>query len=220
MSNRELIYSPIEQFAPEVIPLPREKSALAAAVLMRAFHDDPMFTYILPDASTRPDKLLRFFGAGIQYGLLFGEVYTTPKFEGVAIWMKPGYTDVTFMRMLRSGMISLPVNLGFGAFQRFMKMVDYTDKLHLQTITGGHWVLLSLGVDPDEQQRGIGSALIQPVLAKADSMGQACYLETEKEVNVRFYQRHGFHVAAEGQVPDSHLNVIAMLREAPIARAK
>ena len=63
------------------------------------------------------------------------------------------------------------------------------------------WYLLTLGVDPPRQGRGIGSALMRPVLTRADAEGLPCYLETEKERNVRFYGKHGFEVVAQGEGP-------------------
>ena len=44
------------------------------------------------------------------------------------------------------------------------------------------------------QGRGVGSALLEPALARADGEGMPCYLETQKEENLSFYARHGFAV--------------------------
>ena len=71
-----------------------------------------------------------------------------------------------------------------------------------------------LGVEPDRQGQGIGSALIQPVLGRADAEGLPCYLETTKERNVTFYRRHGFDVVAEGDLPDLGPPFWTMRREA------
>jgi hypothetical protein len=38
---------------------------------------------------------------------------------------------------------------------------------------------------------------MQPVLERADSDNLTCYLETAKEINVTFYQKHGFEVVKE-----------------------
>ena len=52
---------------------------------------------------------------------------------------------------------------------------------------------------------GIGSALIAPVLEQCDRQGVLVYLESSKEVNIGFYQRHGFEVVREVQVPGGPL---------------
>jgi ribosomal protein S18 acetylase RimI-like enzyme len=60
-----------------------------------------------------------------------------------------------------------------------------------------HWYLAVLGTDPAHQGRGFGSAVMEPVLARADEEGLGCYLESSKESNVAFYARHGFRVTQE-----------------------
>ncbi len=61
--------------------------------------------------------------------------------------------------------------------------------------------LLALGTDPPWQRRGIGSALLQPVLQRCDAAHTAAYLETPSEAIVPFYERHGFRVREVIQLP-------------------
>jgi ribosomal protein S18 acetylase RimI-like enzyme len=58
-----------------------------------------------------------------------------------------------------------------------------------------------LGTDPAAQGRGIGSALLAPVLRQCDEDGVPAYLESSKERNVAFYARHGFRVREELALP-------------------
>jgi hypothetical protein len=60
---------------------------------------------------------------------------------------------------------------------------------------------------------GTSAKLIQPVLAIADIDRLPCYLETMNEMNVPFYEKHGFRVVSDGVVPGHRLSVWAMLRE-------
>jgi ribosomal protein S18 acetylase RimI-like enzyme len=64
-----------------------------------------------------------------------------------------------------------------------------------------HYYLAVLGTHPDQQGRGVGSALMAPVLAKCDAEGVGAYLESSKESNVPFYERHGFAVVGEVTFP-------------------
>jgi predicted N-acetyltransferase YhbS len=66
-----------------------------------------------------------------------------------------------------------------------------------------HWRLNSLAVAPVGQRRGIGSALIQPGLDRADSAGVGCYLETQRRANIPFYRRFGFEEIGEISLHDS-----------------
>lgn len=185
-----------------IVPLDRARINSTAAVAARAFADDPMFTFIFPAADQRPRLLRRFFAAGLRYGVLFGRVDTTDDGAGTALWLTPGQTDITPGRMIRSGMALLPLTLGMGAFRRFLAFVSYGDRVHSELMREPHWYLLNLAVDPQRQRQGIGSALIEPVLQRADHERQLCYLETNNPANLPFYARHGFEVGHAGQVPD------------------
>jgi predicted N-acetyltransferase YhbS len=47
---------------------------------------------------------------------------------------------------------------------------------------------------------GIGSKLMRVFCAKMDAAGEDAYLETDKPVNVRFYECFGFEVVTEQDV--------------------
>jgi ribosomal protein S18 acetylase RimI-like enzyme len=80
-----------------------------------------------------------------------------------------------------------------------------------------HWYLAVLGTDPSAQGAGIGSALIGPTLGRCDAEGIPAYLESSKEANISFYQRHGFRVTQEIDLPQGP-KLWAMLREPHKAR--
>ena len=64
-----------------------------------------------------------------------------------------------------------------------------------------------------DQGRGVGGKLLQPVLQRADASRTACYLETEAERNLAFYERHGFRVVAEASVPGLDVQTWSLVRE-------
>jgi ribosomal protein S18 acetylase RimI-like enzyme len=47
---------------------------------------------------------------------------------------------------------------------------------------------------------GIGSKLLRVFCARMDAAGEDAYLETDKAINVRLYERFGFEVVTEGEV--------------------
>jgi hypothetical protein len=53
------------------------------------------------------------------------------------------------------------------------------------------------------------------MFARIDREGLPCYLETENEKNLPMYQRYGFRVLEESQLPGTETASWAMLREKP-----
>jgi ribosomal protein S18 acetylase RimI-like enzyme len=68
-----------------------------------------------------------------------------------------------------------------------------------------HWYLSMIGVAPDWRRRGLGSAVMRPVLDAARGRNESVYLETLAERNVRFYESNGFDQIERGVEPSSGL---------------
>ena len=183
--------------------------------MSKAFRGDPAWTYLLPDEARRLRLLPSFFNILLRYSQRYGEVYTTTNCEGAACWLTPGHTTPLLRRLIRIGIhdARLGIDLGWSGFRRYMAMETCTDTLHQRSVTGDHWYLWALGVDPLYQKQGTGGMLMQPVFKRADANRLPCYLETSNESNIMFYQKHGFTVVREGTVPKSNLHIWAMVRK-------
>ena len=199
----------------EAIPLLASQKEPAAVLLARAFHQDPAYLHIFPDGDERARSLARLFAAVIGYSLQYGQVQTTPSLEGVACWLTPGNTEVTFWRMLRTGLAFQRAvgRMPTEARQGFLAALAFMDGIHKRLMAGPHWYLWALGVDPASQGRGTGGKLIRPALAQADRAGVPCYLETLNERNLSFYQKWGFATQDQAIVPEQRLQIWAMARE-------
>lgn len=168
----------------------------AASTLERAFSTDPMFIWIFPDPRRRAHSLRLLNRVPLKYGMRYGHVTQSNSGMAVAIWIPPGRT-VTAGGMLRSGMLNVPFRVGLRPFARFMGANDIMGRIHRKHVPEPHWYLLVVGVDPELQGGGLGSALVREGLSRADQADCPCYLETSEERNVAFYERHGFAVIAK-----------------------
>jgi GNAT superfamily N-acetyltransferase len=198
--------------ATEITHLAEDQVEEAGDMLGRAFFDNPMALYLLPDAATRMQPLSWMFGVTARYGHLYGEVYTTAGLDGAAIWLTPDTPAMSGETIAAAGMMEMPQQLGAEPFQRTMVKKRYFDELRERDASERHWYLWTLGVDPPRQGQGVGSALLRPVLSRADAEGLPCYLEADKAKNVPFYEMHGFEVVEEGDLPGGGLHYWTMKR--------
>ena len=76
-------------------------------------------------------------------------------------------------------------------------------------------MLLSLGVEPARQHRGHGAWLLERILASLPAAAAIC-LETDNELNLPLYLRHGFAITSEYLTHgDRGPRTWSMLRAAP-----
>ena len=168
--------------------------------MSEAFINEPNFVYVIPNYERRAQALNWFFGTFVsQLGLRLGEVYGTDHYAGQAVWISPN-KQVGFMSAARAGFFALPIQFGLDGLSRFMILGKYVEALRKDSAPERHWYLMALGVSPSAQRQGIGSSLLQPILAKADKEETPCYLETFSERNLMFYSRHGFEVTNQSRV--------------------
>ena len=197
----------------EILRMRRDQFGATREMLTRAFLDYPLMTYASTHLPRRRRGVATLYGAILRDTLRHGEVHVTAGLEGACCWLPPGVGLPTLAREIRAGMLGLPLGFGWAGFQRLVHFDHVQRSLHEHHAIGPHWFLATIGVDPAHQGRGIGSALMAPVLARADEQRTCCYLETHSPDNVRLYERHGFRVMEHLDNPES-VPLWAMLRPA------
>jgi len=166
-----------------------------ARVQARAFFDDPLQVWALPDPSTRLSILERVFELLSRYSSVpRGESYTDATLSCAAFWVPPGPFEID--REAAVAMAPMLDLLG-DANARFRAAEDTMRENRPSEL---HFYLQGLGTDPPRQGVGLGSAVLQPVLARCDAERLPAYLESTKERNVGFYEGHGFAVVGCEQI--------------------
>jgi ribosomal protein S18 acetylase RimI-like enzyme len=64
-----------------------------------------------------------------------------------------------------------------------------------------HWYLDVIAVEPDQQGRGIGSALLEAIHARVDAGEVPILLLTYQPKFLSLYRRHGYRIVREGTAP-------------------
>jgi GNAT superfamily N-acetyltransferase len=168
-----------------------------AGVLARAFFDDPAFSWVLHGDARRMKILSRGFELFLRRVWMAEEqTYTTAGVAGVAVWEPPGQWKNGLVQQLRL----LPAMLAvFGRHSpRVVRALTVLENGHPgEPEHAPHYYLAFVGVDLPWQGRGLGGALLAPVLARCDREGVPAYLEASTARNRALYERHGFAVTEE-----------------------
>ncbi len=166
------------------------------ACLARAFEDDPVSCFLFENPGSRRSRLEHFYREVVRMMFYYGVVQTDAKVQGAAIWRAPQLVKPGRLRALWDAT---------GMLLALRRATPRALRLE-QAISGErphepHWYLAILGTEPAQQRRGVGSALLRSVLHRCDADRVPAYLESSKEENLAFYERHGFRVCNELRVP-------------------
>jgi GNAT superfamily N-acetyltransferase len=186
--------------APDAEPL--------AAVLGRAFADDPVWLWMFP---RHPERMAAMFTLLLRHARLPNGVSELAEEDGRilagALWDPPGRWRVSLAAQLRQlpGLLKV---LG----SRTFAVMHGLGEIEREHPIEPHWYLAVLGTDPSAQGHGLGSALLRSRLSRCDDRRFPAYLESSKESNVSYYERFGFRVTGEILVPGGGPRVWPMWR--------
>ena len=196
-----------------VRPAARADADAVARTLARAFADDPPMAWVLPDPVARPRRLHRFFLTLQRRQVLRGGgalvACRGERIIGAALWLPPGTWSQSPVRQL----IALP-----GYARAFGRRLDQGAVISQASYEAHprepHWYLYTLGVHPDHQRTGAGTALLRTRLDECDRAGLPAYLESSKPGNVPYYERFGFQADRPLKLPAGAPAITPMWRPA------
>ena len=184
----------------------------AAAVLGRAFRDNPMNVAVIGGDAERRERCNRagveaYLPAALRAGPIWG-AWQGEVLCGALVAMPPGSFPLP-MPSLRAWWRLLRVQ-GPRLVRRWGGVAAELFDLHPDE---PHWTLATLGVDPGAQRAGIGSELLFALTEHVSDAAVPIYLDTDRAENVAFYARAGFEVI--GTTGIEGITVHRMLRPVP-----
>jgi len=169
--------------------------ALAIRAVVSAFSADPVARWFYPDAECYreyfPSFVKVFAGAAFEHG----SADCVEEYSGAAFWLPPGIhpDEKTVVALLQR---TIPER----DQAEVLALIEQMDSHHPAE---PHWYLPMIGVVPDKQGNGYGSALLRHAVERCDSDDKLAYLESSSNKNIPLYERHGFEVLGTIQVGSS-----------------
>ena len=159
-----------------------------AAALADAFINDPFYTWLLPGSLRLQARLRTMFAAEMeQYVVPNGTVWTTSGFDGAVAELPPGAWE---MPKSMTGKEALKWTRALG--RRLLLAGRVRRAMEERHLREAHFYVRTIGVRTAMQGQGLGSALMQPTLERADSAGLPAYIEASSERSAALYERLGF----------------------------
>lgn len=198
-----------------------------AGAMASAFFDNPITIWHVPDESRRLDVMRNFFTVLLENVYTrFGRVYTNVGEAAsgamlIAHDVQQEWRPVPGLPLLECRTCNTPRAPGrlprnmvvppgtsaeldralavvFRDFPRTFELLEHFRAYHPQD---PHYYLQFIGVHPDYQGTGIGSALLRAVLDRCDLEGVAAYLEADERSKL-LYLKHGFEATGELRLPE------------------
>jgi GNAT superfamily N-acetyltransferase len=215
-----------------VVPMPSDSrvprlatpddAELVGRIGAAGFYDDPVLSWVVPDPATRVAKLTFLFTrlAHDSASEGRGAVWIVDD-SCVALWRDPSFDhhpddepeisddeqsgeEPSEEEQPQPDMPLEPDDL--------VRLGVLGETMALHHPHEPHWYLNVISTLPSHQGRGLGAAVLEPVLAQCDADGARAYLESTNPRNRTLYRRSGFVDGDEIQIPDGP-TMLAMWRD-------
>jgi GNAT superfamily N-acetyltransferase len=164
-------------------------------VLVRAFSADPFAQWIWHDPQQYHMHFPCFVRAFGGKAFTHESAYYVNSFAAIALWLPPNvHPDEEKLISVVQHTVSEQIQKDF--FRVFELMSGYHP-------SEPHWYLPLMGVDPLQQGKGFGSALLQHTLIQCDHDSKFAYLESSNPRNIPLYERHDFELLGNIQAGTS-----------------
>lgn len=178
--------------SPAIVRADVAQAELVSAVVAEAFSTLDVARWLVPDEAERRRRLAANFAIFVAHAFAHGHVDLTGDLGGAAVWF---HVD---------GGAELPpppdydarLAAACGPFTERFRILDAKfERSHPHGVAHHH--LAFLAVRPDQQCRGIGSALLDAHHARLDAAGTGAYLEASTARSRSLYLRHGYRDRGE-----------------------
>ncbi|MCE7007135.1 amino acid permease [Kibdelosporangium philippinense] len=182
-------------------------------VLSEAFVDGEIAEWLVPDPADRRRIYPAYWAMTVEHALGAGEVFAGGELSGVSVWFPAAFGPPH----ASPRDLDERIDIMCGPYApRFHALHHAMEESHP---TGPHQYLAFVGVLPELQGRGIGTALVQHRLRELDIAGMPAYLEATNRRNLALYVHLGFQPTGSPiALPDNGPKLYPMWRPASVHR--
>ncbi len=191
----------------DVATATRWQEAAVVATLAEAFVTDPFFVWMFPDRPRRADQVTRWWERMVRQRPVGSRTWQASGVATAALWHPPVDAVAEADESFTPWFVDLLDDRTLVAerFEVFGRIVEAHP-------SEPYWYLAGVGTRPVHQGRGLGRAVLEPMIRRCDDEQRLAYLESSNPRNVPFYERFGFTVVGAVPLPGDSSSVTLMAR--------
>lgn len=162
-------------------------------ILAKSFNDNKSVNYIVKQDSKREQRLKMLMEYSFDVCHLFGDVFLTENKKACALILLPDKKKTN----LKSILLDLKLIFSCTGLSNVKKAMDREAKIKKLQPKEPMYYLWFIGVDPAEQNKGIGSKLLTEVINEGGTKQRTICLETSTVKNIPWYEKFGFKIYNE-----------------------
>ncbi|MBF2016800.1 MAG: GNAT family N-acetyltransferase [Rivularia sp. T60_A2020_040] len=175
-------------------------------IFSSAFENYPLMQFLFEDTYKQSIKYMiktMFDEASMVDNLLLG-AFLEGKLQGVAFIAPPKNTEKTESNNNTESTNTASEEQFATAIgkEAMIRIEAYSNLKNANKPSSPHFYINALGVHPQSQGKGIGSALLSQIhqMSEEDSNSQGVALDTQTSDNVSYYQRFGYRVSTTAKL--------------------
>ena len=166
---------------------------LIVQILTKSFEANQSVNYIVKQDKKRIKRIEALMDYSFEVCYLFGDVFLSDDKKACALILYPDKKKPSLKSMVLDTKLIFS-SMGLGNIKKAMHREAMIKKLQPKELMYYLWFI---GVDPEYQNGGIGSKLLQEIINDSSKKQRAVFLETSTLKNIPWYKKFGFYIYNE-----------------------
>lgn len=176
-----------------MIPSTYEDKQLVIDILTSSFENNKSVSYIAKQDNKRISRIRELMDYSFETCYRFGKVYISNDRRACALVLFPDQKKTT----LKSVWLDIKLLLKCIGIFNIRKALQRESKVKAVQDKKLMYYLWFIGVEPSCQRKGVGTKLMEELIAEGESMKRPICLETSTLKNLPWYKKFGFEVYDE-----------------------
>lgn len=166
---------------------------LVADILAKSFENNQSINYIIKQDKKRMQRIYSLINYSFEICYEHGDVFLSDDKKGCVLVTYPDQKKTTLKSIFGDLKLILS-SIGLKNIKKTLARESIINKIQPKELKYYLWFI---GVDPEYQNKGIGTLLLKEIILDSVIKERPIYLETSTLKNLPWYQKFGFEIYRE-----------------------